>query len=94
MPKFCPPRPLKQGNAGHTSHPLYPIWYAMKFRCANKRSDDFKNYGRRGICVSDAYRYFARHPKAERNPNWRAKVRQKLQQVGNRIERNAYVAAA
>lgn len=46
------------------------------------------------VSVSDAYRYFARSPKAERNPNWRAKVRQKLQQVGNRVDRNAYVAAA
>jgi hypothetical protein len=41
--------------------------------------------------VSDAYRHFARHPKAQRNPNWRAKVRQKLQQCGNRIGRNEYV---
>lgn len=46
------------------------------------------------VSVSDAYRHFARHPKAQANPNWRAKVRQKLSQVGNRIERNAYVAAA
>jgi hypothetical protein len=45
------------------------------------------------VSVSDAYRYFARHPKAAANPNWRAKVRQKLQQVGERVERNAYVAA-
>jgi hypothetical protein len=46
------------------------------------------------VSVSDAYRHFARHPKAERNPNWRAKVRQKLQQCGSRIERNQYVASA
>jgi hypothetical protein len=46
------------------------------------------------VSVSDAYRHFARHPKAQANRNWRAKVRQKLQQCGNRIERNAYVAAA
>lgn len=45
------------------------------------------------VSVSDAYRHFARHPKAQRNPNWRAKVRQKLQQCGNRIERGSYVAA-
>lgn len=45
------------------------------------------------VSVSDAYRHFARHPKAQRNPNWRAKVRQKLQQCGNRIGRNEYVAA-
>jgi hypothetical protein len=45
------------------------------------------------VSVSDAYRYFARHPKAAGNPNWRAKVRQKLAQVGERIERDRYVAA-
>jgi len=31
------------------------------------------------VCVSDAYRAFARHPKTKRNPNWRAKIRQTLQ---------------
>jgi hypothetical protein len=36
------------------------------------------------VSVSDAYRHFARHPKAQANRNWRAKVRQKLQQCGNR----------
>lgn len=45
------------------------------------------------VSVSDAYRHFARHPKAQRNRNWRAKVRQKLQQCGNRTGRNEYVAA-
>lgn len=44
------------------------------------------------VSVSDAYRYFARSPKA-RGQHWRAKVRQKLQQCGNRIGRNEYVAA-
>lgn len=34
------------------------------------------------ICVSDAYRHFARHPKAKGNPNWRAKVRQTLARAG------------
>lgn len=45
------------------------------------------------VSVSDAYRYFARTPKA-RGPNWRAKVRQKLAQVGERIAHNTYVPAA
>jgi hypothetical protein len=34
------------------------------------------------VSVSDAYRHFARHPKAASNPNWRAKVRQTLQRAG------------
>lgn len=45
------------------------------------------------VSVSDAYRYFARHPKADKNPHWRAKVRQKLQQVGKRVDRGTYAAA-
>jgi hypothetical protein len=46
------------------------------------------------VSVSDAYRYFARHPKAKANRNWMAKVRQKLRAVGCRVERNSYVRAA
>lgn len=46
------------------------------------------------VSVSDAYRFFARHPKAARNDNWRAKVRQKLAQVGQRVARDSYRAAA
>lgn len=46
------------------------------------------------VSVSDAYRHFARHPKAKRNPNWRAKVRQKLPQVSRRVGFNQYEARA
>jgi hypothetical protein len=46
------------------------------------------------VSVSDAYRYFARHPKAARNDNWRAKVRQKLAQFGERVARDSNRAAA
>lgn len=42
------------------------------------------------VSLSDAYRHFARHPKAARNPNWQAKVRQKLQQLGERVDRATY----
>lgn len=42
------------------------------------------------VSVSDAYRFFARHPKARANPNWRAKVRQKLAEVGDRVARDRY----
>jgi hypothetical protein len=46
------------------------------------------------VSVSDAYRFFAAHPKARRNPNWRAKVRQKLMQVAERVGPNQYARAA
>lgn len=46
------------------------------------------------VSVSDAYRYFARHPKAKANRHWREKVRQKLAYVGERIGRDSYVPAA
>lgn len=46
------------------------------------------------VSVSDAYRFFARHPKARANPNWRAKVRQKLAAVADRIDHNTYVQRA
>lgn len=36
--------------------------------------------GRAGVRVADLYRALASHPKARRNPNWQAKVRQQLQQ--------------
>jgi hypothetical protein len=34
------------------------------------------------ILVSDLYRAFSGHPKARRNPNWKAKLRQTLQRCG------------
>jgi hypothetical protein len=47
------------------------------------------------VCLSDLYRAVARHPKAKRNPNWRAKVRQTLQRGPfRRIARGAYAVAA
>jgi hypothetical protein len=46
------------------------------------------------VSVSDAYRHFARHPKAQRNRHWQPKIRQKLRQVGRRLGRDRYIAAA
>lgn len=46
------------------------------------------------VSVSDAYRFFARHPKAASNDNWRAKVRQKLATVGRRVGPATYEVAA
>lgn len=36
---------------GARNHRLYTIWTCMKQRCNNPNSDDFKNYGARGITV-------------------------------------------
>ncbi len=47
---------------------------------------------RRPEVVSDLYRHFARHPKARRNPNWRAKVRQTLQRGPLENERGVWSA--
>lgn len=46
------------------------------------------------VSMSDAYRHFSGHPKAAANENWKAKVRQKLRQVGDRIDRDCYIAMA
>lgn len=42
------------------------------------------------VSIGEAYRYFAQHPKARKNPNWQAKVRQKLQELGQRVDRATY----
>lgn len=42
------------------------------------------------VSLSDAYRHFARHPKSRSNPNWQAKVRQKMQEHGQRISKGLY----
>lgn len=42
------------------------------------------------VSLGDAYRYFAAHPKARRNPNWQAKVRQQLQRLGERVAPATY----
>lgn len=50
--------------------------------------------GRDGeFSVSDAYRAFARHPKARSNSNWQAKVRQKLQEHAQRVSPGIYRTA-
>lgn len=36
-------------------HPLYGVWCGMKSRCYNKNSQDYPNYGGRGIVVCDEW---------------------------------------
>ena len=46
------------------------------------------------VNLSDAYRHFARHPKARRNRHWQAKVRQQLQTHGVRVGPGRYRRAS
>lgn len=43
---------------GRNPHPLYGVWCAMKRRCGNPHSLDFKNYGGRGITVCERWKKF------------------------------------
>jgi hypothetical protein len=36
-------------------HPLYTIWQGMKYRCLNKNSKSYKDYGGRGITVCERW---------------------------------------
>lgn len=40
---------------GQGNHPLYQVWSAMKYRCFNVNSVEYKNYGGRGITVCDRW---------------------------------------
>ena len=37
-------------------HPLYSTWAGIKSRCYNKTSPNYKNYGARGVQMSDSWR--------------------------------------
>jgi hypothetical protein len=43
---------------GLSAHPLYPIWNAMKFRCYNGKCRSYKNYGAKGIKISQDWLEF------------------------------------
>lgn len=53
----------------------------------------FLNRATGPVSLGDAYRHFARHPKAQRNRHWQAKVRQQLQVVGVRVAPRVYQLA-
>lgn len=59
MPKFFQfSKPSARLNVGHTSHPLYPVWYQMHHRCKNPKATGFENYGGRGIKVCERWNSF------------------------------------
>lgn len=41
---------------GSSQHRLYTTWTNIKQRCGNPNSDDYKNYGGRGITVCDEWK--------------------------------------
>jgi hypothetical protein len=43
---------------GLTWHPLYIVWCAMRRRCNNPKSPDYKDYGGRGIKVCNRWNNF------------------------------------
>jgi hypothetical protein len=45
----------KNKSHGMSKHPLYSVWLGMRSRCYNEKSNGFKNYGARGICVCDEW---------------------------------------
>lgn len=40
---------------GLKTHPLYSVWLGMKTRCYNSKSYPYRNYGARGIKLSDEW---------------------------------------
>jgi hypothetical protein len=46
----------KRITHGDSNSNLYYIWIAMKGRCFNKKSKDFRLYGMRGISICDEWR--------------------------------------
>lgn len=46
----------RQKTHGETKTRLYNLWQKMKYRCYNKKSKDYKNYGGRGITICDEWK--------------------------------------
>ena len=51
----CYARKIKTTH-GHSKHPLYSTWKKIIYRCDKKSDKAYKNYGARGISVSDEWR--------------------------------------
>lgn len=58
----CLPLEIKKARASHGESVErsreYAIWCSMKQRCGSSAHKDFKNYGARGICVSEEFRRY------------------------------------
>lgn len=62
-----------------------PSWVSLVGRYLSRQSGPVR--------VEDIYLALARHPKAKRNPNWRAKIRQSLQRGGfTHIDKGVWAA--
>lgn len=48
-------RQTKHGCAGSSSTPEYIAWNNIKFRCYNPKSEEYENYGGRGIVMCDRW---------------------------------------
>ena len=44
------------GNCNDTAHPLYPTWQGIISRCERPESQNYSNYGGRGIKICDRWR--------------------------------------
>lgn len=47
---------MSRTTHGMKHHPLYPTWDSMMQRCNNSNCTNYKNYGARGIQVSDEFK--------------------------------------
>ena len=45
-------------EGGNEKHPLYKRWLSMRQRCNNPGSDNWKNYGSRGISIEPFFNHF------------------------------------
>lgn len=49
-------RPPSTTTHGLSKHPIYRVWNGMKDRCYREKSDDYPDYGGRGVIVCDEWK--------------------------------------